>query len=186
MLNNIAALLTSGAPPEVGDYESIATVSVGAGGSSAITFSSIASTYKHLQIRVLSRGTNASTYVETRMQFNGDTGSNYYANHQLLGNGSAASASADATATFVSAHYSIADTNTASVYSGAVIDLLDYSNTNKFKTVRNISGTDTNGLGFIIYRSGLWRSTSAISSISITPSAGNWKQYSSFALYGIK
>jgi hypothetical protein len=169
-----------------GAYDSLATVTVPSGGAASVEFAGIPSTYKHLQLRVLSRGTNASTYVETSMRFNGDTGSNYYANHQLLGNGSAASAAADATATFVSAHYSVADSNTASVYTGAVIDLLDYSNTNKFKTVRNLGGTDTNGAGFLVYRSGLWRSTLAISSISITPSAGNWKQHSSFALYGVK
>lgn len=33
------------------DYDSIATTTVGAGGAASITFSSIPSTYQHLQIR---------------------------------------------------------------------------------------------------------------------------------------
>ena len=190
MLNTISGLLGDGAPAAELAYESISTVTVGVGGSSSITFSSIPSTYSHLQIRAISRGTNASYFVESLVQFNGDTGSNYYANHQLLGSGSSASSSADSTATYVSGPYSIADSTAASMYSATVIDILDYGNTNKYKTIRLLNGSDNNAYNgqasYIILRSGLWKSTSAISSIVIAPSSGNWKQYSSFALYGIK
>jgi hypothetical protein len=171
-------------------FDSIQTVTVGVGGAASVTFSSIPATYSHLQIRALSRGTNASYYIESTIQFNSDTGSNYYANHQLLGNGSAASASADSTGTYVSGPYSIADSTAASMYSATVLDILDYANTNKYKTVRMLNGSDNNAnagqASYIILRSGLWKSTSAISSNVVAPSSGNWKQYSSFALYGIK
>lgn len=74
-------------------YESIATVTVGAGGSSSISFSSIPSTYKHLQLRGIVRTTDTSAaasdgnYIGIR--FNGDTGANYVA-HNLYGNGGSA------------------------------------------------------------------------------------------------
>ena len=74
-------------------YESIATVTVGSGGSSSIDFTSIPSTYTHLQLRMTARCTAQSGGNPTNvyLRFNSDSGSNY-AWHQLAGNGSAASA----------------------------------------------------------------------------------------------
>jgi hypothetical protein len=68
----------------------------------------------------------------------------------------------------------------------AIIDILDYQNTNKYKTVRDLSGYDSNGAGYLFYRSGLWMSTTAINRLDITSTGGTLAQYSSFALYGIK
>jgi hypothetical protein len=66
-----------------------------------------------------------------------------------------------------------------------IIDLLDYSNTNKFKTMRSLNGFDENGAGQIFLTSGLYRKTNAISEIRLFPSSGTFAEYSSFALYGI-
>jgi hypothetical protein len=74
----------------------------------------------------------------------------------------------------------------ASMFSGEVIDILDYANTNKYKTTRLINGRDQNGSGFIWFNSGLWQNTNAITSLTFTAQNGNYAQYSSFALYGIK
>ena len=59
MLNNIASMLGVGGAA-IGDYESIATVSVGAGGTSAVEFTTIAGTYSHLQIRGIAKGGEAT------------------------------------------------------------------------------------------------------------------------------
>ncbi len=59
------------------DYDSIASVLVGAGGQSAVEFTSIPNTYKHLQIRGIARQTTNAAQNGCRMQFNADTGSNY-------------------------------------------------------------------------------------------------------------
>jgi hypothetical protein len=68
-----------------------------------------------------------------------------------------------------------------------ITDLVDYSDTNKFKTIRSLVGGNINTtVGYAGLYSGNWRSTSAITSISITPLTGNFSQNSSFALYGIK
>ena len=161
-------------------YDSIATTTVGAGGTSTITFSSIPSTYTHLQIRYLN--TTSTVYQNLVFRFNSDTGSNY-AWHRLLGDGT--STVADAVSTTTSMNIGRSGTS-ASNFAGGVFDLLDYANTNKYKTARSLYGTDGNGSGAIFLGSGLWQSTSAVSTITITSAAGNFDQYSSFALYGIK
>jgi hypothetical protein len=169
-------------------YQSIATTTVGAGGASSITFSSIPSTYTHLQIRAIIRGTTSAANVDSIIRFNNDsTSGNYYYYHQLFGSGSSATSNTgntDTTSTLYS--FAPADNANANVFGGSVLDILDYSNTNKNKTTRSLHGYDDNGSGFIILRSGLWMQTSAINRIDLTPLLGNFAQYSSFALYGIK
>lgn len=166
-----------------GSYESIATVTVGAGGSSTITFSSIPSTYKHLQIRAIARGTAATN--EIWAQFNSDTAANY-STHQVYGSGSAAGATGTSGTTYVKVG-EISGTNAgASVFGTSVIDILDYADTNKYKTTRALTGVDANGTGYVLLASGNWRSTSAISSITLYYSSYSFNQYSSFALYGCK
>jgi len=161
-------------------YDSIATVNVGSGGSSSISFTSIPSTYKHLQIRA-TEGYVTSSF-NPKVTFNSDTGSNY-SWHYLLGSGSAASASAAATQSFMYLNSNTAFP-TPTVH---IIDILDYQNTNKNKTMRVFDGFDTNGSGaggYAVLWSGAWYNTAAISTITIAN--GTFAQYSSFALYGVK
>ena len=169
-------------------FESIATVTVGSGGQSSISFSSIPSTYKHLQVRGISRDTS-STYAanDMIMQFNGDTAA-YYSWHRLYGTGSVATADSAANASYMLIGQESTATASASFFGASVIDILDYVDTNKYKTVRCLTGIDLNGGtdGRIMLTSGNWRSTSAVSTILVKPVSGNFVQYSSFALYGIK
>jgi hypothetical protein len=169
-----------------GDYESIATVTLGSSQAS-ITFSSIPATYKHLQIRCLAKTDRAETDDVILMQFNSDTAANY-SWHTLRGNGSVAAAAATANASNISIQYGASgDSGATNIFAGSVIDIIDYENTNKYKTVKTLNGVDLNGEGWIYFASGNWRSTSAISSIVLSRQYGsNFKQYSSFALYGIK
>lgn len=169
-------------------YESIATVTVGAGGSSSIDFTSIPSTYKHLQIRAISRTNRGDTNDFMTVRFNSDTGTNY-AYHSLYGNGASAGAADTGTSTGTPWSGVTAGGNaTASIFGAVIWDVLDYQNTNKYKTLRLLSGTDQNGTtGRIYFQSNLWQSTSAISTVTIIPTYGTlFSQYSHFALYGIK
>jgi hypothetical protein len=187
MLNNIAALTNSGVVA-VGDYESIATVTVGAGGQSSIDFTSISSAYKHLQIRYLSRSSRAATTDSVSIRFNSDTGSNY-ARHYLYGDGASASAGASTTQTSANIGTQAAASAAANIFGVGVIDILDYTSTNKNKTVRCLSGDDFNGSGDIQLTSGLYFATpAAITSLTLLAQGGsaNFAQYSSFALYGVK
>tara|TARA_R110000822_G_C15023053_1_gene463332 strand:- start:46 stop:603 length:558 start_codon:yes stop_codon:yes gene_type:complete len=164
------------------DYDSIATVTVGSPVSS-ISFSSIPATYKHLQIRSIGR--SVSTNHSINLNFNGDTTSTAYW-HMLYGTGSSANAYAVSTA-YMFAGYQGRSTDAANIFSANVTDILDYANTNKYKTIRTLGGYDTNGSGELGLSSGSWASTSAVTSIVLTTgNAANFAQYSSFALYGVK
>jgi hypothetical protein len=74
------------------------------------------------------------------------------------------------------------------MFSSQVIDVLDYQNTNKYKTTRTLLGTDTNGgtNRGVEFSSGLWQSTSAVTQIDLIAGGTTFSQYSSFALYGIR
>lgn len=180
-----AGLYAGGVPPVTNSYESIATVTVGSGGSSSISFTSIASTYKHLQIRYnFAVDTNDRVY---RMRFNSDSGSNY-AFHELAGNGSSATTYAATSSTGIDGGYNYTASGfSTSYFTGGIMDVLDYANTSKYKTTRALDGIDFNGSGRVTLHSGLWQSTSAVSSITLIPfTNGSFVQNSSFALYGIK
>jgi len=158
-------------------YESIATVD--ASSSSSVTFSSIVGTYKHLQVRM---STLTSTGTSIQLQSNLGLGTN---SHQLLGNGTAASARNSGVGTY--GIYIPSDTGIATGGSApcvAIIDLLDYANTNKNKTVRALYGAEDNSAGVVMLNSGFWNSTSAITSLTFTPNSGTVT--GKFALYGIK
>jgi hypothetical protein len=175
----IPGILASRFTPQ--DYfESIATVTVGAGGAASAEFTSIPGTYQHLQIRAIGQGVTAGGR-EILFQFNGDTANNYNS-HQIYGDGSTAAANAKGSGgngwfTYWS----------ASGIGAAIMDVLDYTSTNKNKTTRSIGGHDLNGSGFVLFRSGLWFKTpEAITSIKLFADSGNIAQHSHFALYGIK
>jgi hypothetical protein len=180
MLNNVAGLMGVSSTA-VGDYQSIATVTVSTA-TSTITFSSIAATYSHLQIRGICNISGGDT--EAKLTFNGDTTAANYATHQIVGDGATVTVTGAANSGFIKT----AITNlTANIYGGAVIDILDYANTSKYKTVRTLAGVDLNGNGNMRFASGVWmNSANAVTSITLTASSGNFITYSSFALYGIK
>jgi hypothetical protein len=195
MLNNIASLV--GVPSAVlGDYDSIATTTVGAGGTATVSFSSIASTYSHLQVRIMTKAVSATAGgAALFMRMNSDSGNNY-AIHQLIGSGSStATAFGEATVPYAlvgnnGSYQSLTVGDGASMYSVHVIDILDYANTSKYKTVRALHGRDNNSTtGRVMLESGLWQNTAAINTLSFTmrdgTAASNIAQYSSFALYGI-
>lgn len=178
---------TSAVAAAGGDYESIATVTL-TGTQASIEFTSIAATYSHLQIRLMARSNRAAVVADSlQLQFNSDTGSNYD-DHYLIGDGSSVTSAGEVSNTFVSL-YRIAGAGAgANTFGVSVIDILDYKNTNKYKTVRGLSGIDNNSSGRISLGSGLWRNTAAITSIKLFPNGGSssFVQYSTAALYGIK
>ena len=186
-LQKFDTFLAGNAAYNPSSYESIATVT-GTGSATSLTFSSIPSTYTHLQIRGISRNTGGSQSYAIYLTFNGS--SSGYAWHYLKGNGSAASASGAASEVNINLQNADAGgTSTASTVGASIIDIHDYANTTKNKTVRAITGTDANtaSTGFAIsLGSGLWANTNAISSITITNGYDFFSTSTSFSLYGIK
>ena len=180
-----AGLFSTGTAASTNSYESISTTVVGVGGVGSVTFSSIPSTYKHLQVRWFSRTLDTAN-TTGQIQFNGDTGSNYR-NHYLYGTGSAAGAGQSGSVTYITGMDQPNSLSSVSIFGTGVIDILDYTNTSKNKTVRLLGGNDQNGSGVVALGSGLWSDTAAITSLTFKSQQGlGFAQYSSFALYGIK
>jgi hypothetical protein len=156
---------------------------------SAVTFSDIPQAYEHLQIRaILKTNENSSGATNIEMRLNSDTGSNY-TRHYLRGTGSAADAGAATSQSKFTVGTAIqSSAGLANMFGAMVVDILDYTNINKYTTVRALSGQNTNGSGTtgMWLQSGLWLNTAAITNISLFSSSSNINQYSSFALYGIK
>lgn len=185
MISSLVGIIASSGGVAGGDYESISTITVGSGGTGTITFSSIPSTYTHLQIRALSLSSAGGTSPSSQyVQLNG-SGASDYSSHLLIGDGASASALSSVSATVMYQGYN-APTGYSNVGAATIIDILDYADTNKYKTLRCLNGVDGNGSGKVSLSSGSWRSTSAVTSVTIGVIGANLNQYSSFALYGIK
>jgi hypothetical protein len=171
----------------------LATISL-TSASSSIVFSDIPSGYTHLQLRGIAKNvtTGNADYDAIRVRVNGDSGTNYswhYIQTQAASNvGSNGTDSANYYYSGGCVRSGTTGTNQANFYSTTIIDILDYSSTSKYKTFRGISGTEYAGTySFLLFSGGSWRSTSAITSITlVTDTAVNFAANTSFALYGIK
>jgi hypothetical protein len=154
-------------------YEPISTQTLGTS-AATVTFSSIPQTYTDL---VLVGSVNTTAGLDYKYRLNSDTGSNY-SNTRLLGNGSAASSLRASNATLV--YFNVATTTGQHNF---IMHLLNYSNTTTFKTLLvrfDNSSTETS------LRVGLYRSTSAISTILVETDSSTFTSGSTFTLYGIK
>ena len=170
-------------------YESIATVTVGSGGSSEVNFTSIPGTYTHLQVRIIARTASAATSdgLLMRVGTSGsiDTTSTLWG-HFLMGDGSTATAGSRSS-TNIEIVQTTAASSTSGIFGVAVIDILDYANTNKAKTFRSLTGHDQNGSGQVRLMSGSYgANTNAITNLRFYSAFANVAEYSHFALYGIK
>jgi hypothetical protein len=189
-----SSVSNSAVPTIATAYQSIATVTVGSGGQSTISFTSIPSTFKHLQIRYIARSTNANSFAGfIYANFNNDTTSgNYYARHRLNGRGDNlvySDASAGSGASEIS--YVAGGNTAANGFSSGIIDVIDYTSTTKNKTIKALSGlagqtTDTNNDVALVSSLYFPSTIAAISRIDFTIPSTNFAQYSQFALYGIK
>ena len=181
MIGAITAGFLGGAGAAVlGDYESIQTITL-ASSQAFIDFTSIPSTYSHLQIRGISLFTSGGG--QTYLQANGIT-SGYGYSHYLNGNGTSAVGGNSSSGTSIAIEAATVGHSTTSPYA-SVTDILDYSNTNKYKTVRALGGVDLNGSGEVNLMSGTITTTAAISTIRLNFGI-NAAQYSTYALYGVK
>jgi hypothetical protein len=176
-------------------FESIATTVVGSGGTTTISFADIPSTYKHLQIRVTGRSTGAYTYSSLYVRPNSDSGLRY-SYHTVYGDGTNAAGGGRGTGSdgsWIAQNISGATSGTNN-FGAVIVDILDYTSANKYKTMRSMGGYDNYGSGTPIgtfnVNSGTYfgttgSSTEAITSITLLTD-GNFAQYTHAALYGIK
>lgn len=167
-----------------GDFEAIASTTLTTAAAN-IQFTSIPSTYTHLQIRGIAKSSGTGNQ-DFKIRVNSLT--TVYTFHALYGNGTSAAAAAATSQTYMKLAYNFvsASTNT-NVFGAIIIDILDYTDTNKLKTIRSLGGVDNNGSGTMSFFSGFHTTaTSAITSIELAPDADNFAANTSFALYGIR
>ena len=172
-----------------GDYESIATTTVGSGGVAEIDFTSIPSTFKHLQIRALVRTNRASTRDALYIYLNNTRTTTSYTTHNLNGDGASATSAGYGSGSGVGAQSGLLLGNSVAsqTFSVFIMDILDYADTNKNKTIRMLGGWDSNGAGDVFLNSNAFLSNSAIDRIGFDPTNGTaLLENSQFALYGIR
>ena len=166
----------------------IASVTVGAGGASSIDFTSIPSTYTDLVVKLSGRTAynNIAGSISAYVRFNGDTGSNY-SGRRVIGTGSSATSDNSSTTSFISTFLDIT-AYTANTFGNAEYYIPNYAGSNR-KSISVDGVTEHNAtLSYAALVAGLWTGTAAITSISIfpEPTTGNFVQYSTAVLYGIK
>ena len=155
--------------------------------ASSVTFSGLDaySDYKHLQLRWVVRSSKASTADALVLNVNGDTGNNYRA-HMLRGSGSSVTSAAYLDQNRIEVCNIIGDTGASGNFNAGFMDILDFASTTKNKTFRQLSGQTTNSQN-VELRSGLWQSTSAMTSFVLDQETGpNFIAGSRFSLYGSK
>jgi hypothetical protein len=157
-------------------YEPIATSTLTASATS-FTFSSIPSTYTDLHLVVVGLLVANSQF---RLTFNGDSGSNY-SYTRITGDGAAASSGRATPAVRIDLNSATAVNDQPAL---ATVDVFNYANTSVFKTALSEFSNDRNGGGSVQRTVGLWRDTSAITSLRIL-AGGDFASGSTATLYGI-
>ena len=169
-------------------FELISAVTVGSGGASSIDFTSIPSTFTDLCLKVSLRDTRSAIDDYCNLTFNNDTGSNYsmksvWSTGSTVGNSNFSAQ----TANYV---FQIASANaTASTFSNVEIYVPNYTGSTQksFSTdgvTETNASTGTDRLNALT--ASLWTGTAAINRITLTAAVGNFAQYSTAYLYGVK
>ena len=165
----------------------IATVTVGSGGTASITFSSIPQTYTDLCLFISARSEVAGNFSDEIIKLNNTTTS--YTNRYIYGNGSSANPGSNAYTSLGGFSAGMpGDTATASTFGNKMIYIPNYAGSN-YKSFSKDGVTENNASeAFAELNALLWSSTDAIRSIGINVygGGGNFAQYSTFHLYGIK
>jgi hypothetical protein len=160
--------------PAGSTYTPIATTTLGSA-QATVSFNSIAGTYTDLVLVTDFSVTSAGDFY---LRFNSDTGSNYSVTI-MVGDGTSAVSSRSSSTTYISPNYNSDQTSQRAIHNWSI---QNYANTTTNKTALcryNNASRQT------VAAVGLWRSTSAITSITIARSAGNFDTGSTFTLYGI-
>jgi hypothetical protein len=167
-------------------YTLISSVTVGSGGAATIDFTSIPATYTDLKLVISGRTTEANYYSNLIMTFNGSSAANY-SFLRFIGIGSGTSTDGPFTG---QSNIYIGETDgstaTANTFGSFDVYILNYTGST-YKSISIDKAMENNSstnyiLGFV---AALWSNTSAINRITLTPTSGNFVQYSTAYLYGI-
>lgn len=159
----------------------ISAVTVGAGGASTISFTSIPQIYTDLLIVHSLRTSRAAYHESIKLSFNGSTSNQ--SNMRIYGDGAGASSTSD---TLMYGGQANGNTSTANAFGNSRIYIPNYSgSTNKSSSEQGVS--ENNAISALSVLNGnLWSNTAAITQVTLTPeNTGTIQQYSTAYLYGI-
>jgi hypothetical protein len=158
-------------------YDKIATTTLSAS-TSSITFSNIPNTYTDLVVITNTKLNSGITALDFR--FNGDTASNYSYTRMYANDLNAVSTDRESNLTGMRIGFT-----SSTDYVNGIFEINNYKNTVSNKTVLGRSGVNDYG-GYVFFYTGLWRSTSAINSVTIySDNSTNFVSGSNFTIYGI-
>lgn len=159
----------------VSTYNAIGTVTLSSA-QAVVTLSNIPQIYTDLVLVV--QGTVTTGDENFLIRFNGDS-SNKYSDTALSGSGTTAISSRDLNATSMRANAYGSISTAVSQYN---ISIQNYSNSTTYKTFISRGNNASNGTAS---NAGLWRSTAAVTSIILFPSASTFASGTTFSLYGV-
>jgi hypothetical protein len=158
-------------------YVSLATITLGST-DAEIIFSSIPATYRDL---VLVFSGTSTTSTAAKVQVNADTASNY----SFVRAGGTGSTTFSSSSTINHLQLVVANAELSSTVSNSVIQMMDYSATDKHKSflIRE-NNNNPSGPAVLMYAN-RWANTAAINQIRAFTDAGAFAIGSTFSLYGI-
>ena len=162
-------------------YTPIATTTLSTT-SASVTFSGISGSYTDLILACSNIRITTTSTPAVAIRFNSDSGANYSTTN-LDGTGTVASSGRYTSATYIQAGYNVGINNASEGI--CIFNIMNYSNTTTHKTVverHNFTNSTASGTGAAV---GLWRNTSAITSVTVQPDDFTWQSGVTFTLYGI-
>lgn len=185
-----------GAGSSPATFELISTTLI-ASTTTSVNITAIPSTYTHLQLRVVGRSAYTGTFgqVDLTIGINNDASANPYSYHVYRGDGTSfyvaqSQSNSVASVGVLATSWTSVGSN---IFAATIIDILDYTNTNKHKTMRGFTGFHSpasaanNGKAIALYSASDNAITTAISSLQISDGgSGGFVAGTRISLYGIK
>jgi hypothetical protein len=165
----------------------IASVTVGSGGTSGIDFTSIPQTYTDLCVKLSLRASNNDAYGLIRTRLNGATSG--YTTTRLYGysgSGTGVGSDGNTGGTYLYGGYPSANAATANAFGSDEFYFPNYAGSTQKSYSQETTGVNNSGIALQVLIAGIWTGTSAINQITFNNEYGNWLQYSTATLYGIK
>jgi hypothetical protein len=166
-------------------FEAIATVTVGSGGAADITFSSIPATYTDLLVKFSVRSSLSGVDHQVRINVNSTGVGSNFSLRQLQGNGASVSSSTSTTGWFTGGTMP-GTSATANTFGSIELYIPNYAGSSNKSMSVDAVGENNATTAYAEFNAVLYSNTAAISSLSFTGASGDFVQYSTATLYGIK
>lgn len=165
-------------------YESIASTSVGTA-TGTISFSSIPTTYRHLELRIFGKRSTAAQ-GDVAMRFNGDAGSNYSYLYTQTTNTTRSTALLGSTAL----RFGYVPEIATSTFGFLVAQIPNYRSSYSNRSVHASGGyyntSMTTDIGIVSHHHGQWNQQSPITSIDVILASGLFAVGTIVSLYGLR